>query len=132
MIAALTLTGILVVGGGAVAQAKTYSSVWGELNGNGYVVHYSTLRAHEPSIQPRMRLDQVTAFNFRLWFRDEDGKTASDRAWFHTNGKTTYWHNLSGGAKIPKGEYKLSGYMEGELSRPFDPARIRWHGDITM
>lgn len=114
------------------ANAATYSNVWGELNGDGLVVNYSTYRAHTASIQPRMYVDQLPARNFRLWFRNSSGTWVSDRAWFHDVHVTVKWHSPSGSATIPTGSYKLSGQLEGTIEGPFDPWVIRWQGDITM
>jgi hypothetical protein len=131
-VAASVIAVAMVVGAGASAQAAIHNNVWGELNGDGLVVNYSTYRPHTASIRPKMHLDQVTAFNFRLWFRNSVGTRVSDRAWFHTPGKTTYWYSPSGSQTIASGSYKLSGYMEGTLRRPFDRGKIRWQGDITL
>lgn len=130
-LAAVILTAAIVLGVAVPAHAYYYSNVWGELNGRGYVVNYNTFRLHDGATRPRMRLDKVTAFNFRLWMRDRDGIRVSDRALFHTTGETTYWYSASGSTRIPGGRYKLSGQMMGELQGSFDPSKIVWQGDIT-
>lgn len=130
-LAAVVLTAAIVLGVAVPAHAYYYSNVWGELNGRGYVVNYNTLRAHDATTRARMRLDKVTAFNFRLWMRNEDNVTVSNRALFHTTGETTYWYSTSGSRYISKGRYKLSGQMMGELQGPFDASKIVWQGDIT-
>lgn len=130
-LAASLLIGAIVLGVAVPARAYYYSNVWGELNGRGFVVHYSTLRTHDPSIRPRMRLDKMTAFNFHLWMRTDQNAIVSNRAAFHSTGQTTYWSSTSGSTSIPKGQYKLSGQMMGELQGSFDPSKIRWQGDIT-
>ena len=130
-LAAVLLTAAIVLGVAIPAHAYYYSNVWGELNGRGYVVNYNTLRAHDATTRARMRLDKVTAFNFRLWMRNEDNVTVSNRALFHTTGETTYWYSTTGSTYIPKGYYKLSGQMMGELQGSFDPSKIVWQGDIT-
>ncbi|WEK13834.1 MAG: hypothetical protein P0Y48_01060 [Candidatus Microbacterium phytovorans] len=130
-LAAVLLTAAIVLSLAVPAHARYFGNVWGELNGRGYVVNYQTFRDHVSTTRPRMHLDRVTAFNFRLWMRDRDGVRVSDRALFHTPGETTYWSSSSGSTIIPSGRYKLSGQMLGELQGGFDPSSIRWQGDIT-
>ncbi|CAI9392875.1 hypothetical protein [Microbacterium sp. T2.11-28] len=130
-LAAVVITAAIVLGVAVPAHAYYYSNVWGELNGRGFVVNYQTFRDHVSTTRPRMYLDRVTAFNFRLWMRDNDGVRVSDRALFHTTGQTTYWYSSTGSTVIPSGRYKLSGQMMGELQGSFDPIKIRWQGDIT-
>lgn len=130
-LAAVLLTAAIVLGVAVPVHARYFGNVWGELNGRGYVVHYETLRDHVATTRPRMHLDRVPAFNFRLWMRTKTDVRVSDRALFHTPGETTYWLSSSGSTVIPTGRYKLSGQMMGELQGGFDPSRIRWQGDIT-